>query len=145
MSENDVVRIVVLALLYLIGCAIVLLLLAALGFAFLILASSHKPALAQHNHAEHHAHYQNWVNKDNKGCCNDQDCGTLNDADERTSRGFQEVRIEGVWCPVEPKHYLKSGNAPDASTSHVCVWHRQAQPALSICERLLCYQPKPGI
>jgi hypothetical protein len=34
-------------------------------------------AMAQEHHAQHHAHYQNWINQDDKGCCNDQDCGEL--------------------------------------------------------------------
>ena len=104
------------------------------------------PALhAQEHHERHHAYYQNWVNKQDKGCCNDQDCGELREEDERNTRDGVEVRIEGQWCPVQPFHYLKRGNAPNWTTSHVCVQKYPSPPNTSVCERLLCYQPKPGI
>lgn len=102
-------------------------------------------AFAQQHHHVHHAHYQNWVNKADKGCCNNQDCGELADTDERTSRGFQEVRVEGEWCPVEPQHYLKTGNVPNAAVAHVCVLKPSPVEPKPVCDRLLCYQPKPGI
>lgn len=102
-------------------------------------------AHAQDHHRRHHAHYQNWVNKADKGCCNDQDCGELTDDNERTSRGMREVRIEGEWCPVLAQHYLKTGNVPDASVAHVCVLKQAPVDPKPVCERLLCYQPKPGI
>lgn len=108
--------------------------------AFLVLM---KAAGGQENHHRHHANYQNWVNKANEGCCNNQDCGELDEKNERTTNGFLEVFIEGQWCPVLAKHYLKNGNVPNASTSHVCVWSEAMRPGLSPCERLLCYQPRP--
>jgi len=101
-------------------------------------------ALAQHNHTQHHASYQSWVNKDGKGCCNDRDCGELADQDERNTATGTEVRIEGQWCPVLTYHYLKSGNAPNWQTSHVCVSLTLADDDRGPCQRLLCYQPKPG-
>lgn len=101
-------------------------------------------ARAQHHHERHHANYQNWINKLDKGCCNNEDCGELADGNERTDGGVLAVRIEGEWCPVLPHHYLKQGNVPDASTSHVCVQKPSAAGPASPCARLLCYQPKPG-
>jgi hypothetical protein len=101
-------------------------------------------AFAQDNHHLHHAYYQNWVNKQDKGCCNNQDCGELKDENERMTRDGIEVRIEGEWCPVQAGHYLKRGNAPDWTTSHVCVQRNYSGTKTSACERLLCYQPKPG-
>lgn len=101
-------------------------------------------AVAQSHHGRHHAFYQNWINKADKGCCNDQDCGELAENDERTIGDRVEVLVEGTtWCPVEPHHYLKRGNAPNWATAHVCVrkWRQPDEPA---CARLLCYQPKPG-
>jgi hypothetical protein len=100
---------------------------------------------AQEHHHRHHADYQNWINKAGEGCCNNQDCGEIKEGDERSSNGFLEVRVEGQWCPILSKHYLKSGNVPNASTSHVCVWHPASKPGLGPCARLLCYQPQPGI
>lgn len=120
----------------------------ALGFLFffavLLWLYSMSHAHAQTNHHQHHAFYQNWVNKHDKGCCNNQDCGELAQSDERTTGGVLSVRIEGQWCPVLPHHYLKRGNVPNASTSHICV-QKYSLPGQSNCDRLLCYQPQPGI
>jgi hypothetical protein len=102
-------------------------------------------AQAQEHHERHHAaYYQNWVNKQDKGCCNNQDCGELREENERTTVDGVEVRIDGVWCPVKAWHYLKQGNAPDWSTSHVCVRRNYTGLNAATCDRLLCYQPKPG-
>jgi hypothetical protein len=100
-------------------------------------------AVAQEHHGRHHAHYQNWVNKADKGCCNNQDCGELRSENERTTAAGVEVKVAGEWCPVQPHHYLKRGNAPDWSTAHVCIQTYNA-PSGKACDRLLCYQPKPG-
>lgn len=114
--------------------------------AALILLLSVAPAIAQEHHAQHHDVYRNWINKNDKGCCNNQDCGELADQDERTTpAGGIEVRVEGVWCPVQAFHYLKKGNAPNWSTAHVCVQKVVVPGAVKVCDRLLCYQPKPGI
>ena len=99
---------------------------------------------AQEHHQRHHAFYQNWVNQQDRGCCNNQDCGELRDEDERNTGNGIEVRVQGEWCPVKAFHYLKRGNAPDWSTSHVCIMKYRAANTTA-CDRLLCYQPKPGI
>ncbi len=104
------------------------------------------PARAQDNHAQHHAFYKDWVNQQDIGCCNDQDCGALGESNERSTSKGTEVRIEGEWCPVESRHYLKKGNAPNWSTAHVCVVKKRPpwNETRTVCQRLLCYQPKPG-
>lgn len=102
-------------------------------------------APAQHNHAQYHPLYQGWVNQADKGCCNNQDCGELADDGERTTGGVLSVKVDGEWCPVLPHHYLKRGNVPNASVSHICISKRYAGDTRGACERLLCYQPKPGI
>lgn len=102
------------------------------------------PALAQDRHDLGHPSYQNWINGNNQGCCNDRDCGELADENERAVGGKIEVRIEGEWCPVLSWHYLKRGNAPNWQKAHVCVAHPHDGDARGPCERLLCYQPKPG-
>jgi hypothetical protein len=102
-------------------------------------------ANAQEHHERHHAYYQNWVNKQDRGCCNNQDCGELREENERTTSAGVEVRIDGEWCPVKPYHYLKTGNAPNWAISHVCVSKSYSGLKLSPCDRLLCYQPKPAI
>lgn len=114
---------------------------ALLLLAFAVLAAGYRPALSQTHHHRHHASYQSWVNKDGKGCCNNQDCGELADADEREDGGRLQVRIEGEWCDVEARHYLSAGNVPNAAVSHVCVsaYYGGKTP----CEKFICYQPKP--
>lgn len=118
--------------------------LAALTLLALSCCGALTPVLAQEHHAQHHNVYQSWINKAGKGCCNNQDCGELAAENERENAGQLEVRIEGQWCPVEALHYLKSGNAPNWQTSHVCVARAYDGNTLTPCERLLCYQPKPG-
>jgi hypothetical protein len=102
-------------------------------------------AQAQEHHEHFHAYYKDWGNKRDTGCCNNQDCGALRDDNERSTADGIEVRIDGVWCPVKPWHYLKSGNAPDWSSAHVCVRKSYSGMNVSACDRLLCYQPRPGI
>jgi hypothetical protein len=121
----------------------------ALVFLILLFLYPFANARAQTNHDRHHSHYQNWTNQQDKGCCNNNDCGELAEQDERAGRGGGiEVRVEGEWCPVQAFHYLKRGNAPNWATSHVCVLKKfdgYTQNNASVCDRLLCYQPKPGI
>lgn len=115
--------------------------LAAAGWLWLALIL---PTQAQHDHAAGHAFYQSWHNKEGRNCCNNQDCGALSDKDERTTQNGLEVRIEGQWCQIKPHHYLKSGNAPDWSTAHVCVLKGVSWHIIPVCDRLLCYQPRPS-
>jgi hypothetical protein len=122
---------------------------AALGIVVMIIGlviMFYTVAFAQEQHDRGHLNYQNWVNKDDKDCCNNQDCGSLASVNERnTDAGTVEVRIENEWCPVLAHHYLKRGNAPDWSTSHVCVRKQyEGTPVVDACERLLCYQPRPS-
>jgi hypothetical protein len=107
--------------------------------------TSASPILVQHRHERNHSFYQSWANSAQpqpQGCCNNQDCGELPDADERTHQGQLQVRIEGEWCDVRPHHYLSKGNTPNWQTAHVCVtgYYGGRTP----CEKLVCYQPKPG-
>ena len=104
------------------------------------------PAWAQSNHAAGHPNYQNWVNGKGTGCCNNQDCGELADADVREDGDRVEVRVDGEWCPVEPWMRLRTGNAPNWAANHACV----VPDSTSLtdrrpCARLICFQPKPGI
>lgn len=100
-------------------------------------------------HHSYHSHYQSWVNNAHQGCCNDQDCRPLDEKHERIRNNRLEVYIEGVgaakgtssWCEVTSKHYLSKGNAPNASTAHVCVttFNGRKTP----CEQFICFQPRP--
>jgi hypothetical protein len=102
-------------------------------------------AWSQEGHHLGHAHYQNWVNGLDKGCCNDHDCGSIKDELVRDTAQGTFVHIDGKWCQVQPHHYLKRGNAPNWSTAHVCVRLNYSSSDSDPCERLLCYQPKPLI
>lgn len=99
---------------------------------------------AQHHHDQGHDEYLHWFNKNDVNCCNNQDCGKLSDSDERMSRGVIEIRVGDEWCPVLPHHYLKKGNTPDWSVSHACIRKHSIAADTSPCDRLLCYQPRPG-
>lgn len=110
---------------------------AVLATLMLVLSS---PAFSHDLHnGSQHVSYQNWINKDGRGCCNNQDCRPASD-DEIQFSPVLKVRIDGQWCPVLPQHYLKQGNAPDWQANHVCISLNASLPA---CERLLCFQPKP--
>jgi hypothetical protein len=118
----------------------------AILYFFLAFMFLYSMAYAQEHHAQFHPHYQNWVSQGGKNCCDNQDCGQLLEENERETPAGIEVRIEGRWCPVKPEHYLQKGNAPNWASSHVCVVKNMPyMPPLGPCERLLCYQPKPGI
>ena len=94
------------------------------------------------SHEAHGVNYNNWVNGLDKGCCNNQDCRAIGDDDVKYSPTVV-VQIEGQWCPVLSHHYLKKGNAPDWSSSHVCVQVKGMYTPEDPCARLLCFQPKP--
>ena len=104
------------------------------------------------SHALGHAYYLNWVNRDHKGCCNDQDCSALPESRQRTVEGGAlEILVHGVgvakgqsaWCPVRSYHFLSKGNAPDWSTAHACVSGHYG--GKTPCEQFICFQPKPGL
>lgn len=101
--------------------------------------------------ASAHDGYSNWTNRGGQGCCNNNDCDRIADEDVRELRDHVEVKIRDQWCEVKPHHYLRTGNAPDWSSAHVCIQKgnylynappRYGQGA-SLCHTLLCFQPKP--
>lgn len=98
------------------------------------------PALAQHNHGAGHNDYLGWSSQKVANCCNNQDCGALNDDEVRETQTGPEVRIGDQWCPVLRQHYLVRGKSPDWNTPHACV-RKYGEAG---CERLLCYTPKGG-
>lgn len=96
------------------------------------------------HHVYHEGYYKGWVNQADQGCCDNKDCDELADADERTTGGKLEVRVENQWCEIKPRFYLKRGNVPNAAVSHVCVSPAIEGVTASPCDRLRCYQPRPG-
>jgi len=102
-------------------------------------------ATAQHNHAEGHNEYATWASQKANNCCNNMDCGVLNDDEWRETSEGTQVKISGQWCPVLPEHFIIRGKSPDWSKAHVCV-----QPDVKYstgrkmpCERLLCFSGTP--
>ena len=97
--------------------------------------------------ARAHDGYRNWVNRNGQGCCNNTDCAPLPDGAVRTIDGRMHAFIRGkgiatgqsAWCPVLPHHYLKSGNAPDGSSYHACVY--AGYGGQTPCEQFICFQP----
>lgn len=117
----------------------------------LLAAALAMPAWAHeaHHQDDTRTNYSNWVNGEDKGCCNNQDCGIAKDEDV-SYVGKIQVRISGKWCPVESRHYLKKGGVSNANYNHVCVRvhyttddYGNDLPDIDPCERLLCFQPKP--
>lgn len=94
-----------------------------------------------------HDGYQNWINRMGIGCCNDRDCRPVAAEHLRTIGGQLYLFVEGVgpaagtseWCQVEPRHYLRSGNAPDPSTAHACISAHYG--ADRPCQQFICFQP----
>jgi hypothetical protein len=106
------------------------------GFAFALTGAS-----AQHNHAQYHDVYKDWVNKADNECCHNQDCTTMTPENVDDSGPVLRIRIRGEWCPVKDWMTLKKGKAPDWSVVHACINERitDMQP----CDRLLCVAGKP--
>lgn len=100
------------------------------------------PAHAQHNHAAGHADYSSWSSQKTQNCCNNMDCGALNDDEWRESIDGVEIKILGEWCSVKPEHFLTRGKSPDWSRAHACV-QRGAYVTKPTCERLLCFVGAP--
>lgn len=119
----------------------------------LLVLVSAAPALAQHNHGAGHNDYKGWATPTIADCCNNRDCGSMHDDDVRDSAKGTEIKIEGQWCPVLPKHYITKGKSPDWNKSHACVRPKANgcdeggcyEDTTSPCERLLCFGGKGGV
>jgi hypothetical protein len=103
------------------------------------------PALAraQHNHDAGHAEYQDWASERTSNCCNNQDCGALNDDEWRETTRGTEIRIKGKWCPVKKEHFIFKGRSPDWQHAHACVQNRDTYQPADDCDRLLCFTGAP--
>ena len=101
-----------------------------------------KLARAQHNHGHGHNDYLGWSSTKVSNCCDNRDCGTLDDTELRETKTGAEIRIADQWCPVEQKHYLIRGRSPDWNKPHACI---QKSTSLPPCERLLCFTGKGGV
>jgi hypothetical protein len=117
-----------------------------IGFAFSVAVALYpKPALAQHNHSEGHPDYQSWASGRTEYCCNEEDCGDLNEDEVREGVSGKEVLVharthEPTWCPVRPEHYIIKGKSPDWGKSHACVNHKSTYS--DPCAALLCFSGK---
>lgn len=110
-------------------------------------------ARAQHNHAAGHSDYKDWASERTDNCCDDRDCGALEDGEWRESAAGTEVKIEGQWCPVLRQHWIKRGRSPDWNKAHACIQHRSGtmcddgacyEDERNPCELLLCFSGKGG-
>lgn len=114
---------------------------AGLALAYTVIA-----AQAQHDHQAGHDSYQNWASTKVANCCNNDDCGVVEDSELRETSTGPEVAIDGQWCPVLPIHYIVKGKSPDWSRAHVCVKKKSIYTAdIPTCERLLCYSGHGGV
>jgi hypothetical protein len=102
------------------------------------------PAFAQHDHARGHNEYQNWASKKTGNCCDDRDCGILNDDQVRETTTGPEVKVRGKWCRVLPEHFIIKGKSPDWNKPHACVNYDFRTTYADDCDRLLCYSGKGG-
>lgn len=111
----------------------------------LMFALASSGAYAQHNHTRGHNEYQNWSSQKIYNCCNNDDCGTKEDAEVRQTHTGTEVLIEDQWCPVLSIHWITRGKSPDWLKFHACVGKTIAWTSKPPCERLLCFVGKGGI
>lgn len=82
-------------------------------------------ARAQEHHTAGHADYSGWSSQKTANCCNNEDCGELEDSQWKSTPQGDQILIKGKWCPVEAKHYTTAdGNE---------------------CERLLCFMGNGGV
>jgi hypothetical protein len=81
-----------------------------LGGVLIIWASA---ALAQHNHAQGHADYSGWASAKTSNCCNNQDCGDLDDNEWREGKNGTEILVLDTWCPLLQEHYIIKGKSPN--------------------------------
>ena len=102
------------------------------------------PAVAQHDHARGHSEYQNWASKKTGNCCDDKDCGILDDDQVRETTTGPEVKVRGKWCRVLPEHFIIKGKSPDWNKPHACVNYDFRTTYADDCDRLLCYSGKGG-
>ena len=102
------------------------------------------PTLAQHDHARGHSEYQNWASRKTGNCCDDKDCGILDDDQVRETRTGPEVKVRGKWCPVLPEHFIIKGKSPDWNKPHACINYDFRTSYADDCERLLCYSGRGG-
>ena len=102
-------------------------------------------AAAQHDHAQGHNAYATWASQKADNCCNNMDCGVLNDDEWRETAEGTQIRISGEWCPVRPEHLIIRGKSPDWSRAHACVQPdvKYSTGRKTPCERLLCFSGTP--
>jgi hypothetical protein len=115
-----------------------------LGLGVLLSCTLTDPAFAQHDHARGHSEYQSWASRKTGNCCDDKDCGVLDDDQVRETTTGPEVKVRGKWCPVLPEHFIIKGKSPDWNKPHACINTDVRTSYGDDCERLLCYSGKGG-
>jgi hypothetical protein len=107
-------------------------------------------ANAQHNHDEGHHDYTEWMSGRTWNCCNEKDCGDLNEDEVRETPTGTEVLVktednEPKWCPVTKQHFLIKGRSPDWSKPHACIINANTSHYSNPCDAFLCFVPKGGV
>lgn len=104
-------------------------------------------AQAQQHHAAGHNDYSGWSSEKTANCCNNEDCGDLEDTQWRATPTGDQILIKGKWCPIEKKHYTTKGKSPDWRKAHACVNNNpNYSPAGGDdCDRLLCFMGNGGV
>jgi hypothetical protein len=75
----------------------------------------------QHNHDEGHPDYQDWASGKTSNCCNEKDCGDLDESEVRETPAGTEVFVHvpgqpQKWCPVlsdRPVEWLVEAGQPE--------------------------------
>lgn len=98
---------------------------------------------AQDHHAMGHADYSGWSSEKTANCCNNQDCGDLEDTQWKSTPTGDQILIKGKWCPVEKKHYTTRGKSPDWRKAHACI--QKNMDHNDPCDALLCFMGNGGI
>ncbi len=103
--------------------------------------------VAQHNHDEGHHDYKDWASGRTWNCCDEKDCGDLDEDEVRETPQGTEVLVQSPdhemkWCPVTKEHYLTKGHSPDWSKPHACIIRSGSYA--DECHRFLCFTPRGG-
>lgn len=98
-------------------------------------------AMAQHNHEQGHGYYQGWASQKTQNCCNNDDCGDLEEGEWRHGKEGDEILIKDQWCPVQQEHYVIKGKSPNGERAHACV-NKKTQ-YVNPCDALLCFMGVP--
>lgn len=100
-------------------------------------------AVAQHNHEAGHNSYTEWSSQKARYCCDNRDCGSLEESEWSEGPNGIEVLIDGKSCPVQQQHFITRGKSPDWTKAHACIRPKLQYSKEDPCDRLLCFTGIP--